>query len=44
MASYGNPLYRLPITFLEIFPVGLIVSLVTALILRNARAVPAHTE
>ncbi|MBW0145628.1 DUF4199 domain-containing protein [Sphingomicrobium clamense] len=44
MANYGNPLYRLPITFLEIFPVGLVVSLVTALILRNARAVPAHTE
>ena len=44
MARYGNPLYRLPITFLEIFPVGLIVSLVSALILRNARVLPAHRD
>ncbi len=29
-ANYGNPLYRLPITFTEIFPVGLLFSLVSA--------------
>lgn len=40
--SYANPLFRLPMTFLEIFPVGLIVALVSAAILRNPRAFPAH--
>jgi hypothetical protein len=35
--QYANPLFRLPITFLEIFPVGLIVSLVSAALLRNPR-------
>lgn len=42
MESYANPLFRLPITFLEIFPVGLVVSLVTALILRNSRTLPVE--
>ncbi|MBL8531054.1 MAG: DUF4199 domain-containing protein [Hyphomonadaceae bacterium] len=41
-AQYRNPLFRLPITFLEIFPVGLLVSLITALILRNSRILPAR--
>ena len=35
--EYANPLYRLPMTFLEIFPVGLIVALVSAALIRNAR-------
>ena len=35
-----NPLLRIPITFAEIFPVGLAVALVSALILRNPRAFP----
>jgi len=39
--QYANPLFRVPITFLEIFPVGLIVSLISAAILRNPRALPA---
>ena len=34
---YANPLYRLPMTFTEIFPVGVLVSLVSAGLLRNSR-------
>ncbi len=40
--QYQNPLYRLPITFMEIFPVGLIVALISAAILRNPKAFPAR--
>lgn len=42
MANYTNPLYRLPITFLEIFPVGLLVALVSAALLRNPKVLPAR--
>lgn len=42
MAQYENPLFRLPITFMEIFPVGLLIALVSAAILRNPKAFPAH--
>lgn len=38
--QYANPLFRLPMTFVEIFPVGLVVSLVTAGLLRNSRFLP----
>ena len=41
-ASYANPAYRLPMTFIEIFPVGVLVSLLSAVILRNPRALPAR--
>ncbi|HET9445702.1 MAG TPA: DUF4199 domain-containing protein [Steroidobacteraceae bacterium] len=41
-ASYDNPLFRMPMTFLEIFPVGLLVSLVSALLLRNPKLLPAN--
>ena len=34
---YANPLYRLPETFAEIFPVGVLVSLISAGLLRNSR-------
>lgn len=40
--SYRNPLFRLSMTFLEIFPVGLLVSLVAAALLRNPRFLPAR--
>lgn len=40
-SSYANPLFRIPMTFLEIFPVGLLVSLVSALLLRNPKLLPA---
>ena len=38
---YANPLYRMPMAFAEIFPVGLIVALVSAALLRNPRLMPA---
>lgn len=41
MASYTNPFFRLPMTFLEIFPVGLVVALVSAALLRNPKVFPA---
>ena len=40
--QYADPMFRLPMTFLEIFPVGLLVSLVSALVLRNPRVLPAR--
>ena len=36
--QYSSPLFRLPMTLLEIFPVGLLVSLVSAAVLRNHRS------
>jgi Protein of unknown function (DUF4199) len=39
--QYANPLFRLPMTFLEIFPVGLLITLVAAALLRNSRFLPA---
>ncbi len=43
-ADYANPFYRLPLTFLEIAPVGLLVSLVSAGLLRNPRFMAARGE
>lgn len=40
--QYANPLFRLPMTFAEIFPVGVLVSLVSAAVLRNPRVLPAR--
>jgi hypothetical protein len=42
--SYANPLFRLPMTFAEIFPVGALVSLVAAALLRNSRFLPARRD
>jgi hypothetical protein len=39
--QYANPLFRMAITFTEIAPVGLIVALVSAALLRNSRFMPA---
>ena len=36
--QYMNPFFRLPITFLEIFPVGFLVSLASAAVLRNHKS------
>ncbi len=41
-AQYANPFFRLPMTFVEIFPVGVLVSLVSAGLLRNRRFLPAR--
>ena len=38
---YRNPLVRIPITFVEIFPVGLLVALISAALLRNPRLLPS---
>jgi hypothetical protein len=40
--QYDNPLYRLPMTFIEIFPVGVLVSIVSAGLLCNRRFLPAR--
>jgi hypothetical protein len=42
--AYRSPLYRLPITFAEIFPVGFLVSIVSAVLLRNSRFLPARAH
>ena len=39
---YKNPLYRMPMTFIEMFPVGILVSLISAAILRNPRVLPTR--
>ena len=41
--QYVNPLFRIPITFIEIFPVGCLISLISAALLRNSRFLPART-
>ena len=35
--EYANPLFRLPMTFIEIFPIGVLVSLASAALLCNRR-------
>jgi hypothetical protein len=42
--NYANPLYRMGETFMEIFPVGLLVALVSAALLRNPRFLPARAR
>lgn len=39
---YGNVFYRMAFTFIEIFPVGILVSLTSAALLRNSRLLPAR--
>lgn len=39
---YANPLLRLPMTFSEIAPVGVLVAIVSAALLRNPRLLPAR--
>lgn len=41
--QYANPLFRLPMTFVEIIPVGLLISIVSAALLRNSRFLPPRT-
>jgi len=40
--QYADPLFRLPMTFMEIFPVGLLISLISAAVLRNPKVLPAR--
>jgi len=41
---YGNPAFRPPMTFLEIFPVGLLISLLSVGILRNSKVLPMRAS
>lgn len=38
LEQYSNPFFRVPMTFLEIFPVGVLVSLISAAVLRRPAA------
>ncbi|WP_332770617.1 DUF4199 domain-containing protein [Phenylobacterium sp.] len=42
--SYANPLFRVPMTLVEIFPVGLLIALVSAALLRNPKFLPARSR
>lgn len=42
--QYANPLFRVPMTFAEIFPVGLLIALVSAALLRNPKFLPARSR
>ncbi|MET0272572.1 MAG: DUF4199 domain-containing protein [Phenylobacterium sp.] len=42
--QYANPLFRLPMTLAEIFPVGLLIAVVSAVLLRNPRVLPARSR
>jgi hypothetical protein len=39
---YRNPLFRIPMVFVEMFPVGVLISLISAAVLRNPRVLPAR--
>lgn len=42
-ADYANPLFRMATSFfVEIFPVGLLISLIAAVLLRNSKFLPAR--
>lgn len=38
--SYRNPLVRVPMTLLEVFPIGLLIALLSAAMLRNSHKTP----
>jgi hypothetical protein len=40
--KYANPMWRIPVIFTEIFPVGVLVSLVSAALLRRPNFMPAR--
>ena len=42
MAYYKNPVFRFAITVTEILPVGLIISLISAAVLKNKKVLPAQ--
>jgi hypothetical protein len=42
--SYKNPWYRFPMTFVEMFPVGVLISLISAALLRNSKVLPARAR
>lgn len=43
-AMYSNPVIRMGITFIEMFPIGVVISLISAALLRNSRFLPARAR
>lgn len=43
-ADYAKPLFRMMVTFTEIAPVGLVIALISAALLRNSRFLPARAQ
>jgi hypothetical protein len=41
---YANPFYRFPITFVEMFPIGAVIALISAALLRNSRLLAARAS
>lgn len=41
--EYNNPLIRMAMTFVEIFPVGVLIAVISAALLRNPKVLPART-
>jgi hypothetical protein len=41
-AIYANPAIRITITFTAIFPIGAVISLISAVLLLNSRFLPAQ--
>jgi hypothetical protein len=39
---YANPVYRVAITFMEVFPIGFVVALASAALLRNPKFLPSR--
>ena len=44
MELYKNPFFMIAITFLEIFPVGLVIDLISAFLLRNNAPKPENAN
>lgn len=42
-ANYANPVFRMGMTFIEMFPIGVVISLISAALLRNSRFLPPRT-
>jgi hypothetical protein len=40
--QYSNPLFRIPLTFIEIAPIGLLVAVISATLLRKSSFMPAR--
>lgn len=43
-SMYSNPVIRMGITFVEMFPIGVVISLISAGLLRNSRFLPARAS
>jgi len=41
---YANPLFRLPLTFVEMFPIGVVISVISEALLRNSRFLAARAN